>query len=221
MRFAIACALSLLLGLAALPIGADTASAEWTLDRLLASMSTSSGLSASFTEEKRIALLSQPLESHGQIYFVPPDRFARFTDTPSVTALVIDGDQVTFHEDARGDSLDLSDNPMTRAFVENFVALWSGDRARLERLYRAAVRGDAEHWELRLEPRGAPMDRFIQAITLLGRAATLTTMRVSEPDGDLTTTHFDAVRSDRAFSADEMKRIFVQGLPLAAPHEQP
>jgi len=221
MRFATACALSLLLALASQPLGAETDTAELTLDRLLASMSTTSGLSASFVESKQLALLSQPLESRGRLYFVPPGRFARFTDAPAVTALLIDGDQVSFREDARGDALDLSDNPMTRVFVDNFVALWSGDRARLERLYRISVNGAPKSWELALEPRGGPMDRYIRAIVLRGRGPALETMQVRERDGDLTTTRFEALRSDRKFSDEEVERIFVQGLPLGASPEQP
>ena len=128
MNFSTACVLGLALGLASLPAPAQEPEpgADFTLESLLETMTTSSGFSAEFAERKELALLSVPLESRGRLYFVPPDRFARFTTQPEFTALVIDGEHVRFREGADGDELDLSANPLTRAFVDNFLVLWSG-----------------------------------------------------------------------------------------------
>jgi len=184
------------------------------LDQLLRDMAGTTGVSAEFTEEKELALLSAPLESSGRIYFVPPDRFARFTTRPGFSALVIDGERVRFREGEGRDELDLSGNPMTRAFVENFIVLWSGDRERLERLYEVALHFDAERWELSLTPRGAPLDRFIEEVSLRGRGDALEQMIVRERDGDRTATAFRSLQLDRAFSADELDRLFARGMPL-------
>jgi len=221
MRSAIACALGAILSSSALCAQAQLhdASRSLTLEQLLRSMATSAGVSAQFEERKELALLSAPLESRGRLYFEPPDRFARFTTGPAVTALVIDGERVHFRESSDAEALDLSGNPMTRAFVENFIALWSGDRARLERLYDVTLAGDRARWELSLAPRAGPLDRFIERITLRGREAALTQMIVRETDGDRTVTEFAAMRLDRAFSADERQQIFARGVPLDEPAE--
>ena len=180
-------------------------------------MTSSSGLSAEFTERKELALLSAPLESRGSLYFVPPDRFARFTVQPEFTALVIDGDRVRFREGAEADEIDLSANPMTRAFVDNFVVLWSGDRERLERLYAATLRVEGGGWELSLAPRDAPLDRFIEAVVLRGSGNALEQMVVRDRDGDRTVTSIRSVRLDRSFSAGELERIFAHGMPVDGP----
>jgi len=187
-----------------------------SLDQLLRDMAGTAGVSAEFTEHKELALLSAPLESSGRIYFVPPDRFARFTTRPGFSALVIDGERVRFREgEGEGsDELDLSGNPMTRAFVENFIVLWSGDRERLERLYEVTLQFDEERWELSLTPRGAPLDRFIEDVSLRGRGDALEQMIVRERDGDRTATAFRSLQLDRAFSADELDRLFARGMPL-------
>jgi hypothetical protein len=39
-------------------------------------------------------------------------------------------------------------------------------------------------------------------------------MVVEESDGDRTTTAFESMRSDRAFTPQELERIFVAGEPL-------
>jgi hypothetical protein len=185
-----------------------------SLDDLLRDMASTSGVSAEFTERKELALLSAPLESRGRLYFAPPDRFARFTTQPGYSALVIDGERVRFREGAAGDEIDLSGNPMTRAVVENFIALWSGDRARLERLYEVALTFEGSRWELALTPRSAPLDRFIEGVSLRGSGEVLEQMTVRDRDGDRTATVFRSIRRDRAFSPDELDRLFARGMPL-------
>lgn len=223
MNFSTACVLGLALGFAALPAAAQepAAGAALGLERLLQAMSTRSGLSAAFDERKELALLSAPLESRGWLYFVPPDRFARFTTQPEATALIIDGDRVRFREGSEGEELDLSENPMTRAFVENFVALWSGDRERLERLYSVSIRSEGERWELSLVPRDAPLDRFIEEVALRGRREQLEQMTVRERDGDRTVTTIRSVRRDRSFGPREIERIFARGVPADEPVDGP
>ena len=219
MNFSNACVLGLALGLAALPAPAQEPEpgADLTLESLRKAMTTTSGRSADFVESKELALLSVPLESRGRLYFVPPDRFARFTTQPEFTALIIDGEHVRFREGADGDELDLSASPLTRAFVDNFVVLWSGDSERLERLYAAALRAEGERWELSLVPRAAPLNRFIEAIVLRGRSGELEQMVVRDRDGDRTVTTIRSVRLDRSFSASELERIFIRGMPTDGP----
>ena len=217
MRSAAACSLSLsLLFLAASAQGEDTGSATaFTVEALLERMRASAGVAAEFTERKELALLSAPLESRGRLYFAPPDRLARFTTAPLFSALIIDGDSVRFRE-GEDQEIDLSGDPVARRFVENFIVLWSGDRDRLERLYRVDLSSEGERWQLSLSPRGAPLDAVIERIELRGDAQRLLEMVVRDRDGDRTTTAFGVVDVDRTFSPAELERLFDEGLPLPA-----
>ena len=87
MRSAAACSASA--ALAALGLAAAAAAATPELDEILRRMASARGVEAPFEERKEIALLAQPLETRGVIYFVPPDRFARFTTSPGASALVV------------------------------------------------------------------------------------------------------------------------------------
>lgn len=209
MRFSACCALSL----AAAAALADAPSAPQLAD-VLERMASSSGVEVSFHERKELALLAAPLESSGVIYFAAPDRFARFTRSPGEASLLVDGDEVRMREGADGEVMDLTGNPLARAFVENFVVLWSGDRERLEDRYQIGFRGEEERWQLRLVPRRRPLADAIAAITLSGDTQAMREMLVEELDGDRTTTVFDSLHSDRAFTPQELHRIFVAGEPL-------
>ena len=209
MRSSAACLASVARASAAL-----AADASPELTEILARMASTPGVEAVFEESKEVALLAAPLETRGVIYFVPPDRFARFTTSPGRSALLVTGDDVQLREGPEARAIDLSGNRVARVFVDNFVALWSGDRERLERLYAPEFRGTREAWELRLVPRRAPLADVIAAITLRGDRDAMQQLIVEERDGDRTTTRFAATRSDRVFTPAELERIFVAGAPL-------
>jgi outer membrane lipoprotein-sorting protein len=179
-----------------------------TLEALMRGMAGARGVVAQFREEKQLALLSEPLESRGTLYFVPPDRLSRETSEPSRTRLVIDGDRFFFRDAAGSQALDLSANPIAREYVRNFVVLFNGDLDALRGRYEPEFHADASGWRLVLTPRGVPLSDFIERVTLEGRGRALTRMELVEAGGDRTTTWFESVRTDRAFNAEELARIF-------------
>ena len=229
MRFSVVCWLSLALAPAAVagePAGTPADSKD--LAALLERMASTAGVDATYVERRDLSLLAAPLDSRGVIYFVPPDRFARFTLAPGYSSLVADGDGLRLREGRDAEEMDLSGSPQARGFVESFTALWSGDRDELERQYALELRGvgpaadepgedpparDAS-WELRLSPRHAPLSRVIRTITLRGDSGGTREMVVEEADGDRTVTTFERVHADRAFADSELRRIFEAREPL-------
>jgi outer membrane lipoprotein-sorting protein len=179
-----------------------------TLEALMRGMAGASGVEARFREEKRLALLSEPIESRGTLYFVPPNRLSRETREPSPSRLVIDGDRVSFRDAAGGETVDLSANPIAREYVANFIVLFGGDLDALKSRYEPRFRADASGWTLELVPRAARLREFIERVTLAGRGRALERMELVEAGGDRTTTWFEAVRTDRVFSEAELARIF-------------
>jgi hypothetical protein len=211
MKSAIAWVPSLLVAAAGAAAEGDSA---LTLGELMRGMATAQGVVADFTERKEMALLVEPIEQRGRLYFVPPGRLARFTSAPGFSSLIVDGEDVRFREGIDGDAFDLSGNPMARVFVDNFIVLWSGDREKLERLYVPQLASVGQRWQLSLAPRRAPLDRFIERIVLKGQGHAIAEMEVREIDGDRTTTVFDSVETDRAFAPAELERLFREGRPL-------
>ncbi len=174
----------------------------------MAGMAGTSGVVARFREVKRIALLSEPLESRGTLTFVPPDRLARVTTEPSETRLVIDGDRFSFRDATGGDAVDLSANPIAREVVSNFIVLFNGDLEELSRRYEPHFTSGPEGWRLELIPRDGRLREFIARVTLSGRGRAIERMELLETGGDRTTTWFEEVRTDVAFDDEDLARIF-------------
>ena len=186
------------------------------IDALLAGLAKAPGLYAHFREEKHITLLQQPLISEGSIYFTPPAKFARHTEKPIASVMVIDGNQLQFGNADGQESVNLGANPVARLFADAFVMLLSGNRAGLEKIFKmqltpkpgAGAAGAAGDWKLVLTPRVAPMDKMIKELELRGRGLDLNELDVREASGDWTRTTFTNVDLNRRFSPAEQAKLF-------------
>jgi outer membrane lipoprotein-sorting protein len=181
---------------------------EPTLEAFMAGMAGTSGVVARFREVKELDLLAEPLEVRGTLTFVPPDRLVRVTTEPGRSRLVIDGGRVSFEDEAGSEAMDLSENPVARAFVSNFIVLFNGDLAGLRERYEPDFRVDGAHWRLLLVPRRPPLSDFVARVRLEGEGRSLSVLELLETDGDRTTTTFSEVEVDRRFGPEELERLF-------------
>lgn len=179
-----------------------------TLEALMKGMASTPGVVAHFREVKKLALLTAPLESRGTLYFAPPDRLARVVESPGRSRLVISGGRLLFRDAAGGDTVDLSQNPIAREYVSNFIVLFNGDLAALRERYTPTFTTKGTRWTLELRPRRRPLANFLKRVTLQGDGRLLTRMEVVESDGDRTTTFFDHVQIDHHFDDAESARVF-------------
>ena len=180
-----------------------------TLDRLLQGFQSMPGLSARFTEEKQIALLSRPVRSEGVLYFTPPGRLMRRVTAPTASAALIEGDTLTFVGDGRREQIPLGSNEVVGGFVSSFRHVLAGDRAALERTFALQFEAlGGQRWRLRLTPRTDALRRFLTEMELVGTGPAVETMVMREASGDVTTTTFSDVNTARRFTADEARALF-------------
>lgn len=218
MRFSAACSSSLAAALLAIAAWAGELRepASLSLAELMDGMATTAGVIADFSEQKQIALLEKPLSSSGTLYFVPPDRLARFTLKPETSALIIDGDELRFQQ-GDGEKFDLSENPMARVFVDNFIVLFNGDLPKLQGLYHTNFSAEGDDWTLILEPRRSPLRGLVKQIALRGNLQGIREMVLQNLDGDRTSTTLDVIETDYHFTNDQLEDLFVRGArPLSA-----
>jgi len=224
MRVVLACALALVaIALAASPLevsarasqvnAAADAAAHLTLDSLLTRFRAIPGLFARYREEKRITLLAEPLVSEGTVHYAPPHRLARHQRTPSPSSIVFDGTTLRFGDAQSEERIDVSSNPVVRAFVESFLSVLAGDRSKLERTFVVDFRaGDAAHpgerWELSLVPRDSKLLGVLREVRFAGDGVVVSQMRIREATGDEAVTTFSDVDVAHRYSADEAARVF-------------
>jgi outer membrane lipoprotein-sorting protein len=186
-----------------------TASAKLDPDQLLQRFRKIQGLEATYREEKRMALLAEPLVSEGTIHYARPGKLARHQIVPEKVSVIITGDALQFGGAHGQESVDLGRNPVVRLFVDSFVDVLAGDRGALEKSYTLGFddQGD-DRWKLRLKPTVAPMDKMIEGITMSGKGVVLESMEIVEVGGDSTRMVFTKVDPRRSYSKKEQREIF-------------
>ena len=206
-----------LLGVAGTPVRADaqpsTPSAKAMpsprkLSQLLRLFRDSPGVSADYTEEKRIVLLRAPLLSSGSLYYSPQQGRARLVRRPQKSRLLLTGEQMIVVNRHGRKAIPVQGHEVMRALVNSFLHVFRGDKAALERSFRLAFRTEGKGWELLLTARTPAVARHIKNIRVAGRGAELRSIGVTETSGDATEMRFTKIRPARRFTPAEKNRYF-------------
>jgi outer membrane lipoprotein-sorting protein len=155
--------------------------AQFTVDQLMGALANTKHGAATFTEKKYISILNQPVESSGELLFVPPDRLEKRTLKPKIETLVLDGDVITVEHRLRKQVLQLKDYPEVAGMIESIRATLAGDRKALERAYRLSLEGSRDRWTLVLTPLDASV---VARIRMEGARDEVRTVEILQADGD-------------------------------------
>lgn len=148
---------------------------------------------ATFVEKRRIELLDRTLVSSGRLSFKAPDVFVRETLQPSTDKLAVDGNRVTMSRGGQSRTVQLDSVPEAAVIVDAVRGTLTGDRATLERVFLATVRGDAKAWTLDLVPRDLRLRGQVASVRVLGRESTVHEVQVLLADGDRSTMTIEPV----------------------------
>ena len=178
------------------------------LESLMDRMASRPGMRVAFRESRHLAVLSDPINSEGLLFFSPPGNLARYTLRPARSSVIVRGDRV-FLEDATGsESFDLASSEVARGLGGNFRVLLRGDLAELRRRYVLDFRGSGDSWTLELRPRSRTLQRIIERIEVKGRGTELTRMVTFEVNGDRTVLVFENATPLSEIERADRNRIF-------------
>lgn len=167
------------------------------------------GLKAKFVEKKHITFLKAPLLSDGEIYFSRPELFARTTEHPEVSKLVVRDNQIMFRQgNEKAQKISLKDRPELRSLVSGILLLFSGDEKKILDLYEAKPQGDSTAWSLELIPRDKSLKSLVKKLVVIGRKASLHSFEVHESSGDYSVTELKELELGQEFSPEMKQRIF-------------
>ncbi len=175
----------LLLGSVALA-AVDVPTAPWTVDVLVALLKEQREPSMRFEEATYSSLLTEPLIVKGLLRFTPPATMEKAITDPFRERYVIDGDRVLFESERKGikRTIALDDYPALRSFVDAFRASFTGDAARLQKVYDVTLEGTRRRWTFLLRPREAAGQSMVDYILFTGSEGRVATIAIRLPDGD-------------------------------------
>lgn len=181
---------------------------------LLAGFKGTTGLEARFEEEKYLALLAAPLRSSGRLFFAPPSILLRRVEKPRPQDILVTRNQVRISDESGEQTIDLDVRREVRPLVESLIWIFTGDLESLEQTYRVDYRvlagpdGEGKRWQVRLEPRQAPLSLLVSELRVSGSGRAADTLELIETSGDRTLTRLFDVNPHRQFDAAERLELF-------------
>ena len=158
--------------------------AGWDIDQLMRSLSKTQSSHARFVETKSIAMLDQPVESSGELFYSAPDRLEKRTLKPRRESMLVDGSALLIERGRKKHRLQLQDYPELAAFIDSIRGTLAGDRAALERNYKLSLEGSAALWTLQLLPTNKKMQAVVKHIRIAGVREGVSSVEVTQTDGD-------------------------------------
>ena len=181
-------ALSAWRGIAALlclAASATASAASVDLPRLMQLLAATPAAEVSFTEKKFSSLLSAPVVSSGRLVYRRPDIVEKYIDTPKKESYRFAGDQLVVARNGTEKRIPLSSQPLLSAFAASLRGVLGGDLALLRDHYQLSLQGDELSWRLDMTPLDEETGRYVQRITVSGRAGRIGQIEVRETSGDL------------------------------------
>jgi outer membrane lipoprotein-sorting protein len=156
----------------------------WGVDALMNTLASTKSGHAAFIERKSIAMLDQPVESSGELFFTAPSYLEKRTLKPKKESLVIDKDKLIVEQRGKKRTLSLQSYPEVAAFIDSIRGTLAGDKKALERAYKLTVDGDESNWHLTLLPLEIKMKKIVETITISGTTNQLQSIVIQQADGD-------------------------------------
>jgi outer membrane lipoprotein-sorting protein len=173
-----------LLALALVPVAVISRAAEWDIDQLMRGLAQIHSSRASFVEKKFIAMLDQPVESSGELFYTAPDHLEKRTIKPKRESMILDRGTLVIERGRQKHELQLQEYPALAAFIDSIRGTLAGERKALERNYRLSLDGSAEHWTLQLLPLDEKMQAVVKRILVVGVRDAVRSIEITQADGD-------------------------------------
>ena len=154
------------------------------LVRLMQLLSLAPEAEVPYTERKYSSLLAEPIVSSGTLLYRRPDTVEKNMAEPrSERFRIVGGDLIVVRNGAE-QRFPLSSQPLLSAFAASLRGVLAGDAALLRSHYRLALEGYEQGWRLEMIPLEEEIGRYVERITVSGRAGRIEQIEVREASGD-------------------------------------
>lgn len=184
-----------------------SARAAGLIDRIDQQLQHPAVVRGQFEQQRQLAGFSKPLQSQGRFVVARARGALWLTEKPFASELILTRD--TLIQKSGGtvsQKLDSSREPALRAINSVLFALLAGDLHALESRFDISGRVDSKGWQLTLLPRDATWKQVMSRIDLTG-GAFVTTLDLTDANGDRTLIRFLNNAADSTLRADEASRL--------------
>ena len=154
------------------------------LPRLMQLLAAVPAAEVPYTEKKFSSLLSAPVVSSGKLLYRRPDIVEKNIETPRKESYRFVGEELVVTRDGKERRIPLSSQPLLAAFAASLRGVLGGDIVLLRKHYELSLQGDEPSWRLDMMPIDEETRRYVQRVTVSGRAGRVGQIEVRESSGD-------------------------------------
>ena len=177
--------------------------------QIAAGASTVKTLSSDFSQERHLSMLKEPLISTGKFAYEKPDHIYWEIEKPSPMGFVLQGDKgMRWGGNSKvPEPLEINQEPMIKAIVEQVLAWTRADFSWLEKRYRISLLDETSH-SLKLIPLSFQEKRFLThiAISFSEDWTTVRSVELHEKGGDFTRLRFFNTLINPSLSSDLFRK---------------
>jgi len=155
-----------------------------TIEQLMQTLANAKPSHATFVEKKYIAILDEPVESSGELFFSAPDHLEKRTLSPKPESLIVDGNKILIERGSKTYYFTLQNLPELGVFINSIRGTLAGDLKTLERHFQLRLESNADQWTLQLQPSSANMQKLLEHIRITGSKHRIHRIKISQTDGD-------------------------------------
>ena len=132
-----------------------------------------------------MAMLKEPLQSSGELFYDAPDRLEKRTLKPRPEVLLLEHGVLTAQRGHRQHVVSLADTPQLVPFVESIRATLAGDRGGARALlHRGLSRATLRTGRCTSSPQEASVARSVQEVRISGERDAIREVEIRQSDGD-------------------------------------
>lgn len=160
-----------------------------TLTQAAASMQC---MNCRFTQQKTMAMLSEPTVSEGLMSYNAPDRMRWEYTSPYAFALVVDGEKITKINEGNEEVLDAKSGRMYQGIVNIIMSSATGKKLFDKTMFDVDIQDVGEFWKAEMKPKRQNMKRMFSTLTFYFMKADniINRVEMTEAGGDVTTIQF-------------------------------
>jgi hypothetical protein len=161
--------------------------------RILQQLANQSQKKFHFLQEKKLAILSKPLVTEGELLLKENDTLIWDIQQPYAIRYELHPGLIK-EMDANGErTMPTGSNPLAAALTQVMVAAFSGHWENRNDLAKVSAYGTETAWELEIIPYSIDLQKLIQGITVNGSNSNIHQINILEINHDSTVIHLTAI----------------------------
>ena len=165
---------------------------EEVMEMLTQNAASMKCMQCSFTQQKTMAMLSEPSVSEGLMSYNSPDKMRWEYTSPYSFALVVDGEKITHIADGKEEVLDAKSGRMYQGIVNIIMSSATGKKLFDKSAFEVAITDNGEFWKAEMKPKKHNMKRMFGMLTFYFDKSnnTISKVEMTETSGDVTLIQF-------------------------------